>query len=114
MPIPSMGYSPPTKKGWCWTHLAGISPCDTGAFDNVDHSSNSDNAEDDDYSPTPILNIVRAARAKTWDQKVTLNSSFFTYLCPLTFNSKLFHRGHPPVYTDNNNDIQQFDANYQK
>ncbi len=37
---------------------AGISPRETGAFNNVDHSSNSDNSEDDDYSPTPIINII--------------------------------------------------------
>jgi hypothetical protein len=90
--------------------LAGISPCDTGAFDDIDHSS--EDAEDDDYSPTPIYKIVQATGLKTGDQKVTLDSNYFTYLRPLTFDSKRFHRGHPPVYTDNN--IQRFDADYQK
>jgi hypothetical protein len=48
--------------------LAGISPCDAGAFDNVDHSFNSEDAEDDDSSPTPIYNAVRTTRPETRDQ----------------------------------------------
>jgi hypothetical protein len=87
-----------------------ISPCDTDTFNNVDHFS--DDTDDDDYSPTPIYNVVRVTQPKTRDQKVTLDSNYFTYLCLLTFDSKQFHQGHPPVYTDK--DIQQFDANYQK
>ncbi len=54
--LPLMGYSLAKKKGWCQMQLAGISPCDMGAFDNVDHSSSDD--ENDDYSPTPIYNMV--------------------------------------------------------
>jgi hypothetical protein len=61
--------------------------------------------------PTPN-NVVWATRPKTRDQKVTLNSNYFTYLCPITYDSKQFHQGHPPIYTDS--DIQQFNANYQK
>ncbi len=108
--LPSTGYFPAKKKGWHLTQLAGISPHDTGAFDNVDCSS--DNSEDDYYFPTPIYNVIRATQPKTRDQKVTLDINYFTYLCPLTFDSKRFHQGHPPVYT--HNDIQQLDANYQK
>ncbi len=89
--------------------LAGISPCDIGTFNNVDHSS--DNDEDDDYSPTPIYNVIQGTQPKTGDQKITLDSKYFTYLRPLTFDSKHFHRGHPPVYTSNN--IQRINANYQ-
>jgi hypothetical protein len=54
--LPLMGYSPAKKKGWCQMPLTGISPHDTSAFNNGDHSS--DNDEDDDYHPTAIYNIV--------------------------------------------------------
>ncbi len=56
--LPLTGYSPAKKEGWRRMRSAGISPRETGAFNNVDHSSNSDNSEDDDYSPTPIINVI--------------------------------------------------------
>ena len=45
--------------------------------------------------PTPNNNVVWATWPKTRDQKVTLNSNYFTYLCPLTYDSKQFHRAIP-------------------
>ena len=46
------------------------------------------------------------------DKKVILDSSYFFYLRPLTFDAERFHRGYVQVYSMK--DISQFDANYQK
>ena len=46
------------------------------------------------------------------DAKVILDSNFFTYLRPSTFDKDLFIRGHPTVYSEH--EMVQFDVNYQK
>jgi hypothetical protein len=108
--LPSTGYLPAKKKGGRCTQSAGISPHDAEAF--IDDASDGDNDEDKDYSPTPTYKIVRTARPKKQDAKVTLNSSYFSFLCPSTFDMKQFTRGHPQVYSDK--EILQFNASFQK
>jgi len=46
------------------------------------------------------------------DAKVILDSNFFTYLRPSTFNKDLFIRGHATVYSED--EMVQFDANFSK
>jgi hypothetical protein len=43
---------------------------------------------------------------------VTLDSSYLVCLCPLTFDVKLFSRGHPQVFSSD--EIARFDTEYQK
>ena len=108
--LPSTGYLPAKKKGGRCTQSAGISPHDAEAF--VDDASDGNNNKDKDYSPTPTYKIVRTARPKKQDAKVTLNSSYFSFLCPSTFDMKQFTCGHPQDYPDK--EILQFDASFQK
>ena len=52
-------------------------------------SVDSDEEEDEDYSPTPVYKLIRATqKPKSQDPEVTLNSNYFTSLCPLTFDTK--------------------------
>ncbi len=106
----STGYSPAKKKGGCHTRGAGISPRDADEFD-ADAYNEEDN-DDEDYSPTPVYKIICTTRPKRRDTKGTLDSSYFLFLCPTTFDTKRFIRGHPQVYSMD--DIVQFDTDYQK
>jgi hypothetical protein len=108
--LPSTGYSPAKKKGGRRTCNAGISPCDANEF--ADAGSDGDDDDDEDYSPTPAYKIVRTMRPKRGDAKVILNSTYFAFLCPLTFDTKRFIRGHPQVYSEDK--IVQFEREYQK
>ncbi len=78
----------------------------------VNDASDGDDDEDEDYSPTPTYKIVRTARPKKRDAKVTLDSNYFSFLRPSTFDMKRFTRGHPQVFSDE--EILQFDASFQK
>jgi hypothetical protein len=49
---------------------------------------------------------------KKQDAKVTLDSSYFAFLCLSTFDTKQFIHGHPQVYL--HEEIVPFDANFQK
>ena len=84
--LPSTGYSPAKKKGGCRPRGAGISPRDIDAF-KVDVAN--DDAKDGDNSPTPAYKATRATtQLKRRDKKVILDSSYFFYLRPLTFDTK--------------------------
>jgi hypothetical protein len=104
--LPSTGYSPAKKKEVSCTHGIGISPCD------ADDASDSNKDEDEDYSPAPTYKIVQTTQQKKQDAKITLESSYFAFLCPTTFDTKQFCRGHPPVYSEE--EMVQFDSNFQK
>ena len=67
----SMGYSLAKKKGGRHTRGALISSRDTILLANNVSSDNSDN---EDYSPTPIVHITQP---KKRDSKIALNSNFF-------------------------------------
>ena len=63
-------------------------------------------------TPTPAYKLVWATQEPTSrDPKVTLHSHYFAFLCSLTFDPKWFVR-HPQIYSED--DIKQFDANFQK
>jgi hypothetical protein len=106
--LPSTGYLPAKKKGRRHTCGAGISPCNAEAF--VNDASDGNNDKDKDHSPTPTYKIVRTARPKKRDANVTLDSNYFSFLCPSTFDMKRFTRGHPQVYLDE--EVLQFDASF--
>ena len=121
--LPSTGYSPTKKKGGSQTSSAGkgdiqshrsiISPRDSFNTGNADDCVESDEEEDEDYSPTPGYKLVWATqKPKSRDPKVTLDSHYFTFLCPLTFNPKRFAPGHPQLYSED--DMRRFDANFHK
>ncbi len=88
--LPSTGYSPAKKKGGRCTRNAEISPCDMDEFANA--SLDVDNNDDEDYSPTPAYKIVCTMRPKKQDAKITLDSSYFAFLCWSTFDTKQFIR----------------------
>jgi hypothetical protein len=89
---------------------AGISPRDMDAFAN--DASNLSKDEDNDYSPTPTNKIVQTTRPKKQDAKITLDSNYFAFLCPTTFDTVHFIRGHSPVYSEEK--MVQFGSNFQK
>ena len=109
--LPSTEFSPPKKKGGRPPRRgAGISPRD---IDVLDADESDDNVEDGDYSPNPANKDPRPTmQPKRRDKKVILDSSYFFYLWPLTFDAEQFRRGHLQVYSMDN--ISRFDANYQK
>jgi hypothetical protein len=49
---------------------------------------------------------------KHHDLKVILDSSYYAFLRPLTFDTKQFAWGHPQVYS--NEEMQRFDSDFQK
>ncbi len=102
-----MGYSLAKKKGGRHTRGALISSRDTILLAN---NVSSDNSENEDYSPTPI---VRITQPKKRDSKIALNSNFFLFLCPGTFVTQMFARGHSPVYYSEE-EMAKFDASFQK
>jgi hypothetical protein len=53
-----------------------------------------------------------AHEPKMRNPKVILNSSYFAFLCPITFNTKQFSRGHPQVYSQE--EMHHFDADFHK
>jgi hypothetical protein len=108
--LSSTKYLPAKKKGGHRTSGAGISPRDAEAF--VAEASDDNNNEDKDYLPTPTYKIVGPVWPKKQDVKVTLDSNYFAFLCPLAFDSKQFICGHLPVYSDDK--IIQFNANFQR
>jgi len=109
--LQSTGFSPPKKKGGRPPRRgAGISPRD---IDVLDADKSDDNVEDGDYSPNPANKDPRPTmQPKRRDKKVILDSSYFFYLRPLTFDADRFRRGHAQVYSMD--DISRFDTNYQK
>ncbi len=129
--LPSMGYSPAKKKGGPIVHGAGgghhtcgdgISPRD--AFDVYNNNAldvcnangwiDSDDNGDESYSTTRAYKKLIQARhkPKTHDPKVILNSSYYAFICPITFNTKQFLRGHSQVYSKEQ--MRWFDADFQK
>jgi hypothetical protein len=86
--------------------MAGISP------PGADDASDSNKDEDKDYSPTSVYKIVQTTGPKKQDVNITLDSSYFAFLCPTTFDTKQFIHGHPPVYSEEV--MVQFDSNFQK
>ena len=78
--------------------VTGISPHD--AFATVDTNDCNDlDIEDGDYAPTLLYKILGDANRQTTQQdpKITLDSGYFAFLHPLTFDIKHFVRGHPQV-----------------
>jgi hypothetical protein len=104
------GYSPAKKKVGNRTGGAATCPCNADAFANDASDSNED--EDKGYSPTPTYKIVWTTRPKKRDAKITLDKSYFAFLCPTTFDTKQFIHGHPPVYSEE--EMVQFVSNFQK
>jgi hypothetical protein len=104
-----MGYLPAKKKGGRHTCGASISPCNV---DSLANAISSDEGEDEDYLPSPAYKIVRITRPKKQECKVTLDGSFFAFLCPTTFDAKRFIRGHPTIYSEEK--MLQFNAKFQK
>ena len=102
----SMGYSPAKRRVGRRTRGASSSP--RNAVILADDAS-SDNSNDEDYSPTPIVCITQP---KKRESKITLDSSFFLFLCPATFDTQMFSRGHPPVYSKEA--MAKFNASFQK
>ncbi len=88
------------------TRGIGISPRD------ADDASDSYKDEDKDYSPTPAYKIVQMTKPKKQDAKIVLDSSNFAFLHPMTFDTKQFRRGHPPVYSEE--EMVGFSSNFQK
>jgi len=109
--LQSTGFSPPKKKGGRPPRRgAGISPRDIDVLEAVESDNN---AKDGDYSLTPACKAPHpTTQPKRRDKKVILDSSYFFYLWPLTFDAEQFRRGHLQVYSMDN--ISRFDANYQK
>ena len=102
------GYSPAKKKGGRRLCGASVSPCDT---DLIANDFPSDKSNDEEYVPTPIVHEPPPKKkGGGGDAKVTLDSNFFTYLRPLTFDKDLFIRGHPTVYSEE--EMVQFNANF--
>ena len=96
--LASTGYSPAKKKGGHHLRCAEISPRETDAFEQ--YPSDEDGDDDADYLPTPAYKASQNTKPKKKrDNKVKLDSSYLVCLCPLTFNAKLFSRGHPQVYS---------------
>ena len=91
------GYSPTKKKGERCIHSAGISPYDA---DLIAEAFPSDK-DDDDYVPTQTVRLAPPKKkgGGGGDAKVILDSNFFAYLRPLTFDKDLFIRRHPTVYS---------------
>jgi hypothetical protein len=59
--------------------------------------------DNEKYSPTPVYKkIVQAMRTKpkTHDPKMTLNSSYFAFLCPKKFDTIQFSQDHSQVYSE--------------
>ncbi len=117
------GHSPAKKKGGSQKRSAGkgggqkrgniITLRESFETGNADDCIDSDEEEDGGYLPTLTYKLIRATqKPKSWDPKVTLNSNYFAFLCPLTCNPKQFARGHPQVYSED--DIKQFNAYFQK
>jgi hypothetical protein len=126
--LPLMGFSPAKNKGGrvassggCGrrTRSDGISPCNPfdvlndNALEACDNDSNN-NKDDATYLPTPMYKKIGqvACKPKKRVPKVVLDGSYFTFLHPLTFNTKQFSRGHPQVYSQE--EMRQFDADFQK
>jgi hypothetical protein len=95
--LASTGYSPVKKKGGRCIHGTGISPRDT---DLIAETFSSDE-DDDDYVPTQTVRLPPPKKKGVGgDAKVILDSIFFTYLHPSTFDKDLFIRGHATVYSE--------------
>jgi hypothetical protein len=95
--LASTGYSPAKKKGGRRIRGAGISPRDA---DLIAEAFPSDK-DDDDYVPTQTVRLPPPKKKEGGgDVKVILDSNFFTYLRPSTFDKDLFIRGRPTVYSE--------------
>ena len=95
--LASTGYSPAKKKGGRRLRGTSVSPRDAYLIDDGFHSDESD---DEDYLPTPIVPQPPPKTKKKGDGKVILDNNFFTYLRPSTFDKDLFIRGHPTIYLE--------------
>ena len=102
----SMGYSPAKRRVGRRTRGASSSP--RNAVILADDAS-SDDSSNEDYSTTPIVHITQP---KKRESKVTLDSSFFLFLCPATFDTQMLSHGHPPVYSKEA--MNEFGASFQK
>jgi hypothetical protein len=103
------GYSPAKKKGGRRIRSTGISPRDA---DLIAEAFPSDE-DDDDYVPTQTVRLPPPKKkGGGGDAKVILDSNFFTYLRPSTFDKDLLIRGHTTVYSED--EMVQFDANFSK
>lgn len=107
--LASTGYSPAKKKGGRRLRGTSVSPRDAYL---IDDGFPSDESDDEDYLPTPIVPQPPPKTKKKGDGKVILDNNFFTYLRPSTFDKDLFIRGHPTIYSEE--DMLRFDANFQK
>jgi hypothetical protein len=95
--LASTGYSPAKKKGGRRIRGTGISPHDA---DLIAEAFPSDE-DDDDYVPTQTVCLPPPKKKEgEGDAKVILDSIFFTYLHPSTFDKDLFIRGHATVYSE--------------
>jgi hypothetical protein len=96
------------KKGGRRLRGASVSP---GDADLIADDFPSDESDNEEYLPTPILHEPPPKnKGGGGDAKVTLDSNFFTYLRPSTFDKDLFIRGHPTVYSEE--EMVQFNANF--
>ncbi len=103
-----MGYSPAKKKGGRRLRGATVSPCNADLIADDFPSDESDNKE---YVPTPIVHEPPPKKkGGGGDAKVTLDSNFFTYFRPSTFDKDLFTRGHATIYSEE----EMVHANFQK
>ena len=94
--LPSTGFSPAKKKGGRRCQGAAISPCDIDAL-TADESN--DNSKDRVYSPSPAYkaSCTTTQQPRRKDIKIVLDSSYFFFLWPLTFEKDRFCRGHLQV-----------------
>ena len=100
------GYSPAKKKGVGRLRGTLVSPRDAYLIAK-DFPSGKDN---ENYVPTLIIREpLPKKKGGGGDAKVILDSNFFTYLCPRTFDKDLFICGHPTIYSEK--EMIQFDAN---
>ncbi len=73
----------------------------------MDAIIDSNEEENEDYSPTPAYKLILATpKPKACDPKVTLDDNYFTFLRPLTFDTKWFASGHTQVYSEDEMEIK--------
>ncbi len=126
--LPSTGYSPTKKKGGrlAWGFASGslmrregISLCNSlnTCKDNLLDASSGyldDSSDVNYYSPTPTYKMLiqTARKQKTHELKVILDSCYYAFLGPLTFDTKQFPWGHSQVYSKE--EMRWFDMDFQK
>ena len=94
--LPSTGFSPAKKKGDRHRRGAAISPRDIDALAAEEFD---DDFEDGEYSPSPAYkaSCTTTQQPRRKDIKIVLDSSYFFFLRPLTFDKDRFCRGHLQV-----------------